>query len=50
MFKSYYRKDHVIMQIGKMVMDAVKHHIRSVCGDVMDEMKGTIMSNLMVTS
>ena len=32
--------DHVITQIDKMVIDAVKHHMRNVCGDVLDKMKG----------
>ena len=28
------------IQIDKMVMDAVKCHMRSVCGDVLDKMRG----------
>ena len=28
------------IQIDKMVMDAVRQHMRSVCGDVLDQLKG----------
>ena len=27
-------------QIDKMVMDAVRQHMRGVCGDVLDQLKG----------
>ncbi|XP_065882284.1 spermine synthase-like [Dysidea avara] len=30
----------IMIEIDKIVMDAVKRHMRSVCGDVLDEMKG----------